>query len=1313
MLKISKVPPGALAAVVCLSALVAGTLGSKGLVSLGGDSPREPQQLQRWLPGARQLASEVFERLPLSFEPNAGQASPEVKFVSRAKGCALLLTSPGPLLKLRPGGDAANPDAPGDVCVRMSGTRSGVVPEGLEALPGKTNYIVGNNPSRWRTGIPNFAKVLYRGLYPGVDMVIYGQHGSFEYDFVVAPGADARAIKFHVEGPRRIQIDSSGDLAINTGAGEVRIHKPVAYQQVAKFKKEIPARYSIREHDIEIELNEYDRTRPLVIDPVLSYSRYLGGSGNDSGRGIAVDAQGNAYIAGSTSSSDFPGSVPADRFGGDAFVTKLDPSGALLFSTIIGGRNSDGATAVAVDALGSVYITGNTLSEDFPVAGAIQSLCPPNVNGVCNGAFVTKLNSAGSGIAYSTFLPGSGTTFSFGIAVDSAGNAYVTGSTTAAAFPIVNAAQPVYGGGPQSADGDAFIVKLNPAGTAFVYSTYLGGFGTDRAQAIAVNAAGDAYVAGFSRSGNFPVAGAFQPLARRAAYKTTDAGAEWRPSDNLPASDVTAFAVDPQIPSTVYAGTDGSGLFKSTDGGATWRQTLNAAQSATRVNAIAIDPSNRLVLYAACRLGVLRSTDGGVSWSPGGVVIDGFDVRVLLNVAAIAVDPSGSGTVFATTNSADPTGAVRSTNGGVTWIRLGRRGAGSGATIAVHPMNPAIVFAGDSKSTDGGVTWRDTFNFGEGLSVVINPLSPSTLYIGASGGVFKSTDEGNTWLLASPPSMIRSARVLAIDPKSPSTLYAGSLGSVFKTTDAGATWAAMNNGFPIVVVNALGVDPQTPATIYLGSSIRHDAFVTRLNAAGSALTYSTLLGGTQDDLAVGLAVDNVGNAVVTGLTVSSDFPTVHALQPAFAGGSDVFITRHNSTGALVYSTYLGGSGSDEGLAVAADSSGNAYVVGHTQSTDFPLVNPVQPNFGGGDFQGGDAFALKLNAAGSLSYSTYLGGSGADRANAVAVDLNGTAFVAGDTVSTNLPVTGNSPTHNSGLQDIFAVKLSQFGDPVPSLSISLNANTANVETGGNIVYTITIANIGDASAQSLAVADNLPSSLSFLSCSTSPGGVCGGTGNARTATFSALVPGGSATVSITAQANCLAPTAPILNEATVGAAGISSISAQAIVAATNPPPTLTCPSGSVVQATSGAGAVVNFSTPAGSDNCPGTAVVCSPPSGANFPVGSTTVSCTATDSGGATASCGFNVTVTNSNVPQIDSAAVVGKNLIITGRGFDLGARILMDGVERKSRNDPDNPSTVLIGKKVGKLIARGQTVGLQVRNPGGVTSVVFVFRRPD
>jgi len=407
---------------------------------------------------------------------------------------------------------------------------------GLAELPGKSNYFIGNDPKKWRTNVPNYAKVKYENVYPGVDLVYYGNQRQLEYDFVVQPGADPKPIKLGFTGDVKrkqaaaLRVDGNGDLVVGTNGGEVIFHKPLVYQPGARHeprtknqerrakneeprttKKEvIDGNYVLKESQVTFEIARYDKTRPLVIDPALVYSTYLGGSSFDLGQVIAVDASGNAYVTGQTGSTDFPATAGAFRttFSGgnnDAFVSKLNAAGsALLYSTYLGGRNDDFGYGIAVDASGNAYVAGLTYSSDFPTTpGAFQTIYA----GGSNVAFVSKLNAAGSALLYSTYL-GSG--FATGIAVNSSGNAYVTGEA-GPNFPTTAGAFQATSGG----DQNAFISMLDPDGSALVYSTYLGGRGPDTGDGIAVDASGNAYVTGRAGSSYFPTTpGAFQTTFR-------------------------------------------------------------------------------------------------------------------------------------------------------------------------------------------------------------------------------------------------------------------------------------------------------------------------------------------------------------------------------------------------------------------------------------------------------------------------------------------------------------------------------------------------------------------------------------------------------------------------------------------------------------------------------------------------------------------------------------------------------------------------------------------------------------------------------
>jgi hypothetical protein len=397
---------------------------------------------------------------------------------------------------------------------------------GLEELPGKANYFIGNAPQQWRTHVPTYAKVKYAAVYPGVDLVYYGQSRQLEYDFVVAPGADPAVIALGFEGVDHVDVDAQGDLVLSTASGSLRFQKPVIYQEADGRRQAIAGSY-VRKglHQVGFHVAAYDPACPLVIDPVLSYATYLGGSGGDQGQGIAVDATGAVYVTGQTTSADFPTVHPLQptlNGFGDAFVAKLTADGAaLVYATYLGGsgdENFDGA-GIAVDAAGHAYVTGQTTSADFPTVHPLQ---PTSAGGAVD-AFVAKLTADGAALVYATYLGGSGDDRGAGIAVDAAGAAYVTGSTCSADFPTVHPLQPTFGSGVGcigvgNPGGDAFVAKLTADGAALVYATYLGGSsdenggsGDDMGAGIAVDAAGHAYVTGATSSPDFPTAHPLQP----------------------------------------------------------------------------------------------------------------------------------------------------------------------------------------------------------------------------------------------------------------------------------------------------------------------------------------------------------------------------------------------------------------------------------------------------------------------------------------------------------------------------------------------------------------------------------------------------------------------------------------------------------------------------------------------------------------------------------------------------------------------------------------------------------------------------------
>ena len=434
--------------------------------------------------------------VPLSFEPNMGQAAADVQYLARGNSYALYMACGQTLLggqgsQLRTKLDGADP-----LC-RITG-------EAPQASI--SNYFVGRDPRKWHTAVPNFERVRYSGIYRGIDLIYYGKDGHLEYDWIVSPGADAGMIRMTFESADQLRIDRRGDLVIHAGKDEYRHKKPVVYQEIAGRRVAVAGAWILRGKEGSFRLGAYDHSKELVIDPPLIYSTYVGGSGLDYAYGVAVDSIGNTYVVGGAESTNFPasGGLQTTLKGAeDVFVMKINPSGsAKLYSTYLGGGGPDEGHGIAVDVQGNAYITGSAGSIDFPVKNAIQA-----TQGGSGDAFLAKLNATGSALIYCTYLGGSGLDTASAVAVDATGSAYVTGSTFSTDFPTKDPFQSVKG-----AQQDAFVAKINPAGTAWVYATYLGGNNVDEGNGIAVDAAGNAYVAGYTASSDFPVQSPFQSL---------------------------------------------------------------------------------------------------------------------------------------------------------------------------------------------------------------------------------------------------------------------------------------------------------------------------------------------------------------------------------------------------------------------------------------------------------------------------------------------------------------------------------------------------------------------------------------------------------------------------------------------------------------------------------------------------------------------------------------------------------------------------------------------------------------------------------
>ncbi len=381
-----------------------------------------------------------------------------------------------------------------------------------------TNYFIGNDPAKWRTNVAGYAKVKYEGVYPGIDLVYYDNgEGRLEYDFIVAPGADPKQIALSIEDAQSVEVDSSGDLVISAVTGTIRKPSPKVYQEIDGKRQEITAGYRLLDtrpstpdtQMIAFSLGAYDRNKPLIIDPQILYATYLGGSStstiaNEGARGVAVDAQGSVYVVGVTISTNFPTKDPAQNVlkgFSNAFVTKLDANGQLVYSTYLGGSGFDEGTVIKVDDTGAAYVGGTTSSIDFP------AINPALNRGGRNDGFITKLSPSGSQIVYSTYIGGTDNDSVADLALDAQKNVFVVGNIAPALgvpandFPTVNPIQSTHGGGFR----DGFMAKISASGSSLLFSTYLGGDGDDFFQSISVDrSSGDLYLGYFADSTNFP-----------------------------------------------------------------------------------------------------------------------------------------------------------------------------------------------------------------------------------------------------------------------------------------------------------------------------------------------------------------------------------------------------------------------------------------------------------------------------------------------------------------------------------------------------------------------------------------------------------------------------------------------------------------------------------------------------------------------------------------------------------------------------------------------------------------------------------------
>jgi uncharacterized protein (TIGR03437 family) len=685
--------------------------------------------------------------------------------------------------------------------------------QGLDELPGKTHYLMGNDPEKWRTNVPHYAKVKYESVYPGVDLVYYGNQRQLEYDFIVAPRARPNQIRLAFGGVERLEVDQQGDLTLHHASGDLRLKRPVAYQEVDGVRRKVAAKFVLDEGDeVRFAIGAYDRGSPLVIDPVLSYSSYLGGSGNDTSTALAIDSGGNVYVTGATTSPDLPvqGSMGFGFAGGrvimsDAFVTKLDATGtAVLYSTYFGGTGDESAMGVAVDSTGNVYVTGATTSDDFPTVRSFQPESGGGTEVLRMDAFLVKLDATGSQFLYSTYLGGSGDDSGRAVSVGAGGNPYVAGSTDSADFPLMNALQPALRGG-----RDAFVAKLSATG-ALVHSTYLGGSADDDANNLVVGPSGSAYVTGASWSADYPILNGAQqehggsadafvtklnPAGTTLVYSTylggesDDVGTDIHldTEGNAHVTGITGSpdfplvnAVQPEFGSEDLLGFDAFAAKVNAEGSALVYSTFLGGSGIDFGFCIAVDVAGNAYVTGETESSDFPTVDA-IQAAPGGLN-DGFlakldptgttlEFSTYLggsgndSMGAVAVDPSGSVYITGPSLSMDSPvtfGAFQTDSAGGMDVLVAK-------IVPGEPLPAVTSVSAASFSREFGLAPDSLASgFGEGLAATTESattIQPPTLLAGTS---VRITDSAST---------VQLAGLLAVSPGQLNYLVPGGLGS--------------------------------------------------------------------------------------------------------------------------------------------------------------------------------------------------------------------------------------------------------------------------------------------------------------------------------------------------------------------------------------------------------------------------------------------------------------------------------------------------------------------------------------------------------
>lgn len=858
----------------------------------------------------------VYGKLPLAFEKNRGQSNREVLYASHGRGYGLFLTAHEAVLALRHNrhprssrtGDMSfrdfqsrgQTDKTSVIRMNFEGANSATRVGAIDHLPGRVNYFVGNDPKNWHTDIPTYARVKYTGIYPGIDLVFYGNQDRLEYDFVIAPGSDPSAIKMKLEGANTLRINSHGDLLLSFSGGEVTLQKPVIYQKVNGTRKDINGRYYIAGKHVGFAVANYDRSEPLILDPVLNYSTYLGGSSGDTGNGIAVDGQGNAFVTGSTLSMDFPTTVNAYNKGplaanpsGAVFVTELNPAGTQqIYSTYLAGTAGalpDAGLGIALDSSGKIYVTGETSSVNFPTTPNALKQGPLVTNG-STASFISKLDPTLSGTAslvYSSYLSGSsGPNGDYGsaIAADANGNAYITGLTYSpagtgpTAFPTTSGA---FQSTLSSPLGNGFLTRIDTTksgNASLVYSTYLGGNGANASSVgfgdggfgVAVDSNNIAYLTGVTTSTNFPTTPtAFKPTPPAAVAKgttfvskidTTQAGtASLRYSTYLggEASDYgLAIALGPNNVAYV-TGTTNSLSFPTMPAGA--YQTTGSTSGAAFIALVDTGLTGSASLKYSTFLGSGGTTGFGIRVdATGKAYVAGATQSALFPITRgalqIAPAPGAPGSGFI--SQLNPGGK------GSADLTYSTYFGGSGSVSRFDTAN-AIAIDSSNNAYITGVTFSANF-----------PISPNP-------GAFQTTLKGSS------DAFVTKLSLVPVVDLAPTTLAFG--GQFLATTSAAKTVTLTNNGNATLAITSIGITGgDFTQTNTCGSSVAKGATCT------ISVTFSpTILGARTGTLTITHSANNSPQTIPltgSGWDFNLSVPTTMSVNQGASGNVTVTVT---------------------------------------------------------------------------------------------------------------------------------------------------------------------------------------------------------------------------------------------------------------------------------------------------------------------------------------------------------------------------------------------------------------------------------------